>query len=109
MADRAKTASFEYLDTVPAVEQFTTEIADVTELALDTEGASFHRFVDRIYLLQLSTRTRHAVIDPLPIGRPVVQLRIASAVQRPSAQRLRPAAESATPRIPASGSKSAES
>ena len=26
------------------------------ELALDTEGASFHRFVDRIYLLQLSTR-----------------------------------------------------
>ena len=71
MADRAKTASFEYLDTVPAVEQFTTEIADVTELALDTEGASFHRFVDRIYLLQLSTRTRHAVIDPLPIGRPV--------------------------------------
>ena len=71
MADRAKTASFEYLDTVPAVEQFTTEIAEITELALDTEGASFHRFVDRIYLLQLSTRMRHAVIDPLPIGRPV--------------------------------------
>ncbi|MEO8625047.1 MAG: ribonuclease D, partial [bacterium] len=70
MADRAKTASFEYLDTVPAVDRFTSEIADVTELALDTEGASFHRFVDRIYLLQLSTRTRHAVIDPLPIGRP---------------------------------------
>ena len=70
MADRAKTASFEYLDTVPAVEAFTEEIAGVTELALDTEGASFHRFVDRIYLLQLSTRDRHAVIDPLPIGRP---------------------------------------
>jgi ribonuclease D len=70
VANRAKTASFEYLDTVPAVEKFTSEIADVTELALDTEGASFHRFVDRIYLLQLSTRTRHAVIDPLPIGRP---------------------------------------
>jgi ribonuclease D len=70
VADRAKTASFEYLDTVPAVEKFTSEIADVTELALDTEGASFHRFIDRIYLLQLSTRTRHAVIDPLPIGRP---------------------------------------
>ena len=70
MADRAKAASFEYLDTVPAVEEFTSAIAGVTELALDTEGASFHRFVDRIYLLQLSTRTRHAVIDPLPIGRP---------------------------------------
>ncbi|CAN5798228.1 ribonuclease D [soil metagenome] len=70
MAERAKTASFEYLDTVPAVDRYTTEIVGVTELALDTEGASFHRFVDRIYLLQLSTRDRHAVIDPLPIGTP---------------------------------------
>jgi ribonuclease D len=39
-------------------------------VALDTEGASFHRFVDRIYLLQVSTRERTAVIDPLPIGIP---------------------------------------
>ena len=70
MADRATAATFEYLDTVPAVDAFTAEIANVTELALDTEGASFHRFVDRIYLLQLSTRERHAVIDPLPIGTP---------------------------------------
>src|SRR4029079_10338220 len=30
----------------------------------------FHRFVDRIYLLQLSTRDRSAIIDPLPIGTP---------------------------------------
>jgi ribonuclease D len=70
VADRATAATFEYLDTVSAVETFTTEIGHVTELALDTEGASFHRFVDRIYLLQLSTRDRHAVIDPLPIGTP---------------------------------------
>ena len=70
MADRAKTATFEYLDTVPDVEKFTAGIAGVAEIALDTEGASFHRFVDRIYLLQISTRDRHAVIDPLPIGRP---------------------------------------
>lgn len=70
MADRATVATFEYLDTVPAVEQFTAEIAHVGEIALDTEGASFHRFVDRVYLLQLSTRERHAVIDPLPLGTP---------------------------------------
>ena len=71
MADRQNTAaSFVYLDTVAAVESFTHEIAGVTELALDTEGASFHKFVDRVYLLQLSTRSRHAVIDPLPIGSP---------------------------------------
>ena len=70
MADRASAPSFVYLDTVAAVEAFTTSIAGVTELALDTEGASFHRFIDRIYLLQLSTRDKHAVIDPLPIGPP---------------------------------------
>ena len=70
MADRAKTATFEYLDSVPAVDAFTAEIAGAREIALDTEGASFHRFIDRIYLLQLSTRDRHAVIDPLPIGTP---------------------------------------
>ena len=70
MAERANAASFVYLDTAAAVEQFTTEIAGAREIALDTEGASFHRFVDRIYLLQLSTRERHAVIDPLPIGAP---------------------------------------
>ena len=70
MADRASADKFVYLDTVPAVERFMAEIGGSRELALDTEGASFHRYVDRIYLLQLSTRTRHAVIDPIPIGTP---------------------------------------
>ena len=59
-----------YLDTTPDVDRFFGSIADTRELALDTEGASFHRFVDRIYLLQLSTRTHTAVIDLLPIGTP---------------------------------------
>jgi len=70
VAERANAASFVYLDTAEAVEKFTTQIAGAREIALDTEGASFHRFVDRIYLLQLSTREHHAVIDPLPIGAP---------------------------------------
>ena len=59
-----------YLDTAEAVDEFTTSIAGARIIALDTEGASFHRFVDRIYLLQLSTREKSAVIDPLPIGTP---------------------------------------
>jgi ribonuclease D len=70
VAEGANGASFLYLDTVSGVERFTSEIAGTREIALDTEGASFHRFVDRIYLLQLSTREHHAVIDPLPIGVP---------------------------------------
>src|SRR5206468_3309935 len=52
------------------VDRFLDQISDVKELALDTEGASFHRFLDRIYLLQISTRELSAIIDPLPIGSP---------------------------------------
>src|SRR5688500_1460948 len=66
----AETDNAIYLDKPEEVDRFLDEIADVTELALDTEGASFHRFLDRIYLLQLSTRDRSAIIDPLPVGSP---------------------------------------
>ena len=66
----ANTDGAVYLDTAPEVDRFLSEISDVKELALDTEGASFHRFLDRIYLLQISTREESAIIDPLPIGSP---------------------------------------
>jgi len=59
-----------YLDTTSTLDRFLATIADTRILALDTEGASFHRFVDRIYLLQLSTREQTAIIDPIPVGTP---------------------------------------
>jgi ribonuclease D len=37
-------------------------------VAVDTEAASFHRFLDRVYLLQLSSRTETAVVDPLAVS-----------------------------------------
>lgn len=36
-------------------------------LAIDTEAASFHRFIDRVYLLQISSREETAVVDPLAV------------------------------------------
>ncbi len=36
-------------------------------VAVDTEAASFHRFQDRVYLLQLSSRRETAVVDPLAV------------------------------------------
>jgi ribonuclease D len=57
-----------YLDTAERAALFLDSIADVRELAIDTEGASFHRFVDRIYLLQLSTQNHSSIIDPLQAG-----------------------------------------
>jgi ribonuclease D len=61
-----------YLDSPADVAQFVDTIAGTRALAVDTEGASFHRFVDRVYLLQLTARTpsghvRSAIVDPLPI------------------------------------------
>src|SRR5215212_7199617 len=59
-----------YIDKQQAADDFLADISDVREIAVDTEGASFHRFIDRIYLLQITTRERSAIIDPLPIGMP---------------------------------------
>ncbi len=79
----ADTDSALYLDKPETVDRFLTDISEVKELALDTEGASFHRFLDRIYLLQISTRDRSAIIDPIPIGSParLGQLLQSSAVE----------------------------
>lgn len=59
-----------FLDTPEAADAFLTSIERTQVVAIDTEGASFHRFVDRIYLLQLSTEARHAIIDPLKVETP---------------------------------------
>ena len=51
------------------------ELAVEPLVAVDTEAASFHRYRDMVYLLQVSSRRRTAVVDPLavvdlaPLGR----------------------------------------
>jgi len=59
-----------YIDSPEAANRFLASIDNARALALDTEGASFHRYVDRIYLLQLSTERQHAIIDPLRVESP---------------------------------------
>jgi ribonuclease D len=59
-----------YLESDDAVAAFFAKLGKPARIAVDTEGASFHRFVDRIYLIQLSTDAAHAIIDPLPIAAP---------------------------------------
>lgn len=62
----------ELIQTQPGFDQLTSQLAGelATEplLAVDTEAASFHRFRDRVYLIQLSSRTRTAIVDPLAVG-----------------------------------------
>lgn len=64
----AVAAAGSYIDTPEDADPFLASLEGVRTLALDTEGASFHRFVDRIYLLQLTTPQRSAIIDPLTAG-----------------------------------------
>jgi len=59
-----------YIDTPEAADRFLASLGDPPQVAVDTEGASFHRFVDRIYLLQISTASANAILDPLTIGKP---------------------------------------
>jgi ribonuclease D len=57
-----------FIDRPDVAARLIREVSPVSELAIDTEGASFHRFVDRIYLVQLSTRQQTAIIDPLAVS-----------------------------------------
>jgi ribonuclease D len=59
---------------VPSLVRTTADLAEVTAalrgaalVGVDTEGASFHRYVDRLYLVQLSDGARTALLDPLAL------------------------------------------
>jgi ribonuclease D len=61
-------APYRYITGPEDLASLARQIAGESLIAVDTEAASFHRFVDRIYLIQLSTRTETAIIDPLTVG-----------------------------------------
>ena len=65
-----KNNSFTFISSPAGVEEFVRSLNDSRSIALDTEGASFHRYVDRVYLIQLSVRHGSAIIDPLAMGTP---------------------------------------
>jgi len=62
------TTPIELLTRQDDADQLFSDLAREPLLAVDTEAASFHRYHDRIYLIQVSSRTRTAVLDPLTIG-----------------------------------------
>ena len=57
-----------YVDTADALAEVVAACRAQPLVAADTEAASFHRYVDRVYLIQLSTRQDTMVIDPLAIA-----------------------------------------
>jgi len=51
-----------------ALEEALVDLSREPLLAVDTEAASFHRYHDRVYLIQLSSRDRTIIVDPLAAG-----------------------------------------
>jgi len=68
MTEHAPHPHPDIVDNAAAATRQLRAIAGTREIAVDTEGASFHRFLDRIYLLQLSTRQHTSIIDPLSVS-----------------------------------------
>jgi len=58
---------YRYVETAAALAEVIAAARGEPLVAADTEAASFHRYKDRVYLVQLSTRRATSVIDPLPI------------------------------------------
>lgn len=57
--------SWSYADTPQKLAAFIAAVRRESRIGVDTEAASFHRYRDRIYLLQVSSATQTALIDPL--------------------------------------------
>ena len=56
-----------FIDTAEGFASLLRELERPARLAIDTEAASYHRYSDRICLLQLSTATVTAVVDTLRV------------------------------------------
>ena len=56
-----------FIEEQGAFDTLLPELAASGQLAVDTEAASFHRYSDRVYLLQVSSRDRTLVVDPLAV------------------------------------------
>ena len=50
-----------------ALSELATRLSARSRIAIDTEAASFHRYVDRVYLVQVSSDQEVALVDPLAV------------------------------------------
>lgn len=69
-------ASFELITAHAALAKRATELGAASIIALDTEASSFHRYKEKVCLVQLSTRDRTFLVDPLalPDLKPLAEL-----------------------------------
>ncbi|HEU4680585.1 MAG TPA: ribonuclease D [Gemmatimonadales bacterium] len=66
--DSSRTSGVRLIEKQADLERLFDRLKREPLIALDTEAASFHRFQDRVYLLQVSSRQETAVVDPLAVS-----------------------------------------
>jgi ribonuclease D len=57
----------QYVDSPAALADALAALRRESRIALDTEAASFHRYHDRIYLLQVATASQAIIVDPVAV------------------------------------------
>jgi ribonuclease D len=60
-------AAFELITGREALAKRAAELGKASIIALDTEASSFHRYKEQVCLVQLSTRDRTVLVDPLAV------------------------------------------
>jgi ribonuclease D len=59
--------TYSYIDTPEALDAAVGRLGTQTLLGIDTEAAGYHRYLDRISLIQISSRAETVLIDPLAL------------------------------------------
>ncbi|UCD23620.1 MAG: ribonuclease D [Gemmatimonadota bacterium] len=67
MGKKPPNSSPQLIADAEALTRLVDRLAHQRRVALDTEAASFHRYVDRVYLIQLASDSETALIDPLAV------------------------------------------
>src|SRR5690606_12417759 len=67
---------YEYIDTPDQLTALLQRLAGEPLLGVDTEAAGYHRYLDRLSLVQISSRAANFLIDPLSVSdlRPLAAL-----------------------------------
>ncbi len=58
---------YEYVDTPERLEAMVRRLAGEPLLGVDTEAAGYHRYMDRLSLVQVSSRAENFLVDPLAV------------------------------------------
>lgn len=58
---------YRYVETAEGLQEVVRRLRDLPLVAVDTEAAGYHRYFDRLSLVQLSSRDENFLVDPLAV------------------------------------------